>query len=117
MTALVRWCLDQLGESRRPSLDDPLTRLARVLAQPPSCPDDARIGSHRTQDGGPAHPQRPVAWATSTGVNLQLLHSAHSAHQVTETRLLEDSSARMIRRPVRRQKRATVTPLRVRRTA
>ena len=119
MITPLRSLIDRLVTRRYPSLDDRVARLAHHLAQPSACPDDARMRHHRTQDAGPAL-LSTVAWATTAGVSLRLLHQAHAAHVVTSSRPIEDSSARLVGRTVRRKRQpkvATVTELRSRRTA
>ena len=119
MITPLRSLIDRLVTRRYPSLDDRVARLAHHLSQPGLCRDDSRVGHHRTQDAGPA-PLSAVAWATPAGVSLKLLHTAHAAHVVTSSRPIDDSSARLVGRTVRRKRQpkgATVTELRSRRTA
>ena len=80
---------------RRPSLDDLPSRLTWLLARPPECQDDRRIGHRLTQAAGPARCTLGIPWATSAGVNLRLLHGAYAARRVSETRYA-DSTAVLI---------------------
>lgn len=49
---------------------------AAIVAQPVL----GRVGHHRTQEPGPAHPARPApAWVTARGVSLARLHAAFCA--------------------------------------
>jgi hypothetical protein len=104
MITPLRSLLDRILTRRYPPLDERVARLAYHLAQPAACPDDAKVGHHRVQAPGPAHPQHGPAWATPTGVSLRLLHQAHAAHQVTAAREMDDSSARLVARSRRRVK-------------
>jgi len=77
---------------RRPSLDDVPSRLAWLIARPPACPDDTRIGHRLTQAAGPARCTLGISWATSAGVNLRLLHGAYAARRVSESRGCDSSA-------------------------
>lgn len=81
-----------------------------------AAPVIGRVGHRRTYEGGPAHPQTPApAWVTLRGVDLAVLHLAHSAHVVVERRgehrECAVSSARVLR-PRRLRRPANVIPIR-----